>query len=156
MQKTFMMIKPDGIKNKDEIIKILKENGLKIEKIKEINVDMNIMKVLLDHYEEVIDNMGKEFNFVGKMFNSFYFGDFKIIPMEVSYSGNGDIINLTRKLVGETNPSSADLGTLRKTFSYDSYDKADGEDRLLNNVIHASDSQESAKKELGLWGDILH
>ena len=39
MQKTFMMIKPDGIENKDEIMKILKENGLKIEKTREINVE---------------------------------------------------------------------------------------------------------------------
>lgn len=155
MQKTFMMIKPDGIENKDEIMKILKENGLKIEKTREINVDMSIMQVLLDHYKEVIDDMGKEFNFVGKMFNSFYFGDFKIIPMEVSYAGDGDIITLTRNLVGETNPASAELGTLRSTFSDDSYDKADEEDRLLNNVIHASDSEESAKKELKLWGVIL-
>lgn len=155
MQKTFMMIKPDGIENKDEIMKILKENGLKIEKNKELNVDMSIMKVLLDHYKEVIDDMGKEFNFVGKMFNSFYFGDFKIIPMEVLYDGDKNIITLTRNLVGETNPASAGLGTLRSTFSDDSYDKADEEDRLLNNVIHASDSEESAKKELKLWGNIL-
>lgn len=155
MQKTFMMIKPDAIDKKDEIIKILESHDLKIERKNEVKVDINTMQVLLDHYKDVIDDLGKDFNFVGKMFNSFYFGDFKIIPMEVSYIGDKDIITLTRDLAGATNPASAKEGTLRKTFSTDSYDQADKEERLLNNVIHASDSAESAKRELELWNSLL-
>ncbi len=151
MQETYLMIKPDGIKHKDEIFSILKEHGLIIKAHKEIKTDMEIMKQLLSHYEGVIDEMKPEFNFVGKLFNSFYYGDYSIIPMHVVYEGEEDIITKTRTLVGATNPQAADEGTLRHKFSTDSYKIADADDRLVNNVIHASDSHESAQRELNIW-----
>ena len=155
-QTTFLMIKPDGIKHQAEIIDILKQHNLNIEIQNKYKVDINIMRTLLLHYHEVIDRMGKDFNYVGKMFNSFYFGDFEIIPMKVSYEGDEDIIELTRSLAGATNPEKADKGTLRKMFSNDNYEIADREARLVDNVIHASDSHESAERELHLWSEYLN
>lgn len=154
-QTTFLMIKPDGIKYQDEIIDILEAQGLQIEVKNKIKVDINVMRTLLLHYHEVIDRMGKEFNYVGKMFNSFYFGDFEIIPMKASYEKDQDIIELTRTLAGATNPAEADEKTLRNMFSNDNYEIADREERLVNNVIHASDSHESAERELHIWGAYL-
>ena len=109
MQETFLMIKPDGIKHKEEIFKVLEANGLEIKSFKEHKVDMEIMKNLLSHYQFVIEEMKQEFNFVGKMFNTFYYGDEAIIPMHVTYAGEDDIIKKTRTLVGATNPEKAEV-----------------------------------------------
>jgi len=101
--------------------------------------------------------MSKDFNFPGKLFNSFYYdGPHSIMPMEVSYEGEEDIITLTRTLAGKTNPQEAGADTLRGKYSNDSYDKASAAVRLVNNVIHASDSHESAERELGIWKSYLN
>ena len=117
---------------------------------------MEDMKTLIEHYEQVIDSMDKGFNFPGKLFNSFYYdGPHMIMPMEVSYEGKEDIIPYTRTLVGKTNPQEAAKGTIRGDYSDDSYDKAGKEVRLVNNVIHASDSHENAERELKIWSKYL-
>lgn len=158
MQKTFMMLKPDAFmnNNEDAIIKMLEDHNLIVHKKVLVQVDMDIMKILLEHYHQVIDERGKDFNFPGKMFNNFYFdGPHYIMPMIIEYDGDEDIIEYTRSLVGKTNPSKADSGTIRATFSDDDYIKAEADNRLVNNVIHAADSLESVKRELKVWENIL-
>lgn len=157
-QRTFMMLKPDAFASghAEDIIKDLEEHGLKIEHSAKVSVTMEDMKTLIEHYEQVIDSMDKGFNFPGKLFNSFYYdGPHMIMPMEVSYEGEEDIIPYTRTLVGKTNPQEADKGTIRGDYSDDSYDKAGKEVRLVNNVIHASDSHENAERELKIWEKYL-
>ncbi|KAE8038561.1 hypothetical protein FH972_011059 [Carpinus fangiana] len=46
-----------------------------------------------------------------------------------------------RKIIGATNPSDADIGTIRGDFAMD----------IGRNVVHGSDSVESARKEIALW-----
>lgn len=153
-QKTFMMLKPDAFANGhvSEILEDLKLAGLHIEKSRTVKVDMQVMKTLIDHYEGVIDSMDPSFNFPGKLFNSFYYGgEHEIMPMEISYDGDEDIIAYTRKLAGKTNPQEAEKTSLRGRYSQDSYEQASAEMRLVNNVIHASDSVESAERELKIW-----
>lgn len=155
MQKTFLMLKPDAYDKgaKEAIIKELKQNDLLILEMREEEVTIDTMKILLEHYHEVIDKMGKEFNFVGKLFNTFYFeGPHYILPMCIGYNGEDDIIELTRTLIGATNPEDAEDTSIRSRYSDDNYIKADKEKRLVHNLIHASDSHESAKRELELWG----
>lgn len=97
-QVTFMMLKPDAFANhqEDEVVAMLTAHGLCIEKSCRLEVTMEVMKVLLDHYHGVIDAMDKEFNFPGKLFASFYYnGPRYIQPMRVSYDGEEDIITLT-------------------------------------------------------------
>lgn len=157
-QYTYMMLKPDAFENgKDEaILNDLENHGLHIEKGKKIAVDMDIMKILLEHYKEVIESMGKEFNFPGKLFNSFYYeGPHYIMPLKVSYEQEEDIIAYSRKLVGKTNPEGADKDSIRGKYSDDNYDKAGTAKRLVNNLIHASDSSESAIRELHIWKDFM-
>ena len=67
-----------------------------------------------------------------------------------------DIITYSRRLVGKTNPVQADPDSIRGHFSQDSYVKADQEHRLVNNIIHASDSHESANRELHIWEKFLN
>ena len=89
-QYTYMMLKPDAFENdkKDKILQMIEDHGLKIESAKEIKVDMDVMKTLLEHYHQVIDDKGKTFNFPARLFNTFYFdGPHYIMPMKVSYEG---------------------------------------------------------------------
>lgn len=158
MQETYMMLKPDAFENnnEDNILKMLEDNHLIIASKQKVEINMEIMKLLLEHYQGVIDSMDKSFNFTGKLFNNFYYDEpHYIMPMKIQYDGDEDIITYTRRLVGKTNPSLADAGTIRATFSQDNYDKANEEIRLVNNVVHASDSLESAKRELNIWKNFL-
>ena len=54
-----------------------------------------------------------------------------------------DAISTIRKMVGATNPLEADLGTIRGDFAMDTG----------RNIIHASDSPESAEREINLFFD---
>ena len=58
-------------------------------------------------------------------------------------------------MAGKTNPQEADPNSIRGKYSDDSYDKASAGVRLVNNVIHASDSKESAERELKIWEKYL-
>lgn len=153
-QMTFIMLKPDAYAggNAVQVCQDLESHGLHIEKQAELIVTMDVMKTLLDHYQGVIDTMSKDFDFPGKLFNSFYYdGPHWIKPMMVSYEGEEDIIAYSRALVGKTNPKDAGKDTIRGKYSEDDYDKATKDWRLVNNVIHASDSKESADRELKIW-----
>lgn len=153
-QYTFMMLKPDAFINhhQEDIIQMLKENHLVIEKSAQLEVTMEVMQTLLFHYQQVIDEKGKDFNFPGRLFNTFYFdGPHYIMPMCVSYEGEEDIITYTRHLVGKTNPIQASPDSIRGKYSQDSYVKADQEFRLVNNVIHASSSHVDVSRELEIW-----
>ena len=158
-QKTFLMLKPDAFAsgNAEMILNDIKEHGIQIEKSVLLTVNMDIMKTLLEHYQGVIDDMPKTFDFPGKLFNSFYYeGPHHIMPMMVSYDGDEDIIKLTRAMAGKTNPKEAGKESLRGKYSNDDYDQATKEWRLVNNVIHASDSHESASRELMIWSQYLN
>jgi nucleoside-diphosphate kinase len=153
-QKTFLMFKPDAYR--DDLVDIIKEelkrHGLVIEKYITLDVDMEIMKTLLEHYRLNIEDMDPEFNFVGKMFNSFYyFGPKKIGPMVISFEGDEDITVYTRRLIGKTSPELADKDSIRGKYSTDGYQQAGAENRLVSNLLHASDSMESALRELNIW-----
>lgn len=157
-QYTYMMLKPDAFEtgSVDTILERLQSANLIIESSKEWIVDLKIMKLLIDHYGANIETMDAAFNFPGKLFNSFFYkGPRRIMPLKVSYCGEEDIITYTRTLVGATNPQKADKGTIRGDLSVDTYEKATLEVRLVNNLIHASDSHESAKRELALWSQLL-
>lgn len=62
-----------------------------------------------------------------------------------------DVINKVRTIVGDTAPSKAAPGTIRGDYAFDSYDLADVSVRPIQNLIHASDSPNSAKREIAIW-----
>ncbi len=69
-----------------------------------------------------------------------------------------DVINKVRVIVGDTAPSRAAPGTIRGDYSFDSYGLADSSGRPIQNLIHASDSRDSAKREIAIWftADEIH
>ena len=145
-QTTFIMFKPDAIERNlvKRILGIFQENGLKIERTKEIIVDE---KLILTHYGEVIQKLNIPYfkdavltAFLGK----------KVFAYEISKDSD-DIVHEVRELVGATDPTKAQPDSIRGKFGNDSLAKSIAEKRMLNNLIHASDSKESARDELKLW-----
>jgi nucleoside-diphosphate kinase len=65
----------------------------------------------------------------------------------------GDAIAQVTKLVGTTEPATADIGTIRGDFTIDTYAHSTYEDRSIRNLIHCSDVQEEAEREIALWFD---
>ena len=128
--KTFFMIKPDGVERNltDEIIRMVEEQGFKIVKRKEIHIDKE-MAIL--HYEEHRDK--PFFNDLVQFITS---GPVVAIELE----GN-EIVSRLRKFMGATNPSEAEEGTIRAIYGTE----------LEKNVVHGSDSPESAERELNIF-----
>lgn len=142
---TFVLLKPDAIERKlvREIIPYFAKN--------------HIFPVLFDlqtataekitaHYAEHIEKFGIEFELKTKVM----FEGKTVVP--IILSGTDDIIEKVRKIVGATEPSKAESGTIRGDLGAgDSYEKSTAEHRLVANLIHASDSEEAVKREIGIW-----
>ena len=137
MDRTLVLVKPDGVQRGliGEIISRLERRGLKI-------VGMKLMQVSGDlanrHYGE---HEGKPFfaGLVGFIISG------PIVAMAIE--GN-NVVGLVRTTVGATNPADSAPGTIRGDLGVD----------IGRNLIHGSDSDESAKRELSLFfteGELL-
>ena len=130
MQQTFLAIKPDGVQRGliGKIIARLEEKGFKL-------IGMKLMKVTNElaekHYGEHKDK-------------PFFKGLVSFItsgPIVAMVWEGKNIISSLRKIMGKTNPADADLGTIRGDFAID----------IGKNVVHGSDSEESAEREIALF-----
>jgi nucleoside-diphosphate kinase len=72
----------------------------------------------------------------------------KVVAMVIQ---GPNAIRFLRKMAGSTEPLSAEYGSLRGSYSSDSYEIADQEGRTIQNLIHVSDGIDTAKKEIDLW-----
>lgn len=129
-ERTFVMIKPDGVSRRliGECIKRLEQRGFKLVAIK--------MQVLSrekaeEHYRE---HKGKDF--FERLIEFITSGP----TVQMVWEGE-DAIAQIRNMVGATNPLKASPGTIRGDFAL----------ITQNNVIHASDSPQSAEREIGLY-----
>lgn len=62
-------------------------------------------------------------------------------------------VAIVKKLVGGTEPTTSDVGTLRGDFTVDSYALSSIDSRAVRNLVHCSDSPEEAIREIALWFD---
>ncbi len=60
-------------------------------------------------------------------------------------------VGVVKKLVGGTEPSTSDVGTIRGDYTLDSYNIAAVDDRAVRNLVHCSDEVSEAEREIGLW-----
>jgi len=130
MEKTFVALKPDAVKRNliGKIIERFELKGYKIIALKMLNVTDEQAK---KHYEE---HFGKPF----------YPGLIKFItsgPIVAMVIKGINAIKGVRHIVGATKPDEADDGSIRADFSPLS----------SMNVIHASDSPESAQREIDIY-----
>ncbi|MBC7128109.1 MAG: nucleoside-diphosphate kinase [Thermoplasmatales archaeon] len=130
MERTFLMIKPDGVQRRliGKIFQRIEECGFKIVAMKFLKIDRRMAE---KHYSI---HKGKDF-FEG-LIN--YITSAPVVAMVVE---GKNAIERVRKIVGSTNPKDAMAGTIRGDFAQD----------IGRNIIHASDSRETAEKEIKLW-----
>jgi nucleoside-diphosphate kinase len=130
MEKSLIIIKPDGVKKRiiGEIISRFEKEDLIIEKLKMIKISRNLAE---KHYNEHKD---KEF------FNMLidYITSGPVVIMVIS---GDNAVNRARELMGPTDSRIAKKGTIRGDFG----------DDITANVIHGSDSKESAEREIKLF-----
>ena len=128
--KTFFMIKPDGVKRNliGEIISRVEEKGFKITKIKMMTINQNLAE---EHYGE-----HKDKPFFSDLVSFITSGP--VVAMQVE---GENVVAQIRNLMGATNPSDATPGSIRGDLATE----------LEKNVVHGSDSDESAERELNLF-----
>ena len=130
LEQTYVMIKPDGVQRNliGEIVAKIEKKGYKIVAMKMLKISKETAEV---HYGE---HKGKPF------FNGLV--DFITSSPVVAMVVEGkDVVANMRKMLGVTNPLNADFGTIRGDYGVD----------LGRNIIHGSDSLESAKREIGIF-----
>lgn len=60
-------------------------------------------------------------------------------------------VAIVKKLVGGTEPTTSDVGTIRGDFTVDSYALSSIDNRAVRNLVHCSDSPEEAEREIPIW-----
>lgn len=132
MERTFIMLKPGVIQRRiaGEIISRIEKKGLQITAMKMMTLDREIVR---EHYAEHLEQewypLVEDFIITGP-----------VIPMIVE---GPKAIMLMRKLCGGTFVEKAEPGTIRGDYALGSINP--------NNVIHASDSPESAEREIAIF-----
>ncbi|MBI4447535.1 nucleoside-diphosphate kinase [Candidatus Woesearchaeota archaeon] len=140
IERTLVLIKPDGILRGlvGEIIKRFEQRGLKVVGLKMVWIDKSFAK---KHYAAHIEK-------------DFYKGLEEFItsaPLVAIAIEGIHAVEYVRKIVGATEPKSAELGTIRGDFAHTSYKYSDSKGITIKNLVHASGSVEEAKKEVALW-----
>jgi nucleoside-diphosphate kinase len=60
-------------------------------------------------------------------------------------------VAIVKKLVGGTEPTTSDVGTIRGDLTVDSYALTSIDNRAVRNLVHCSDSPEEAEREIPIW-----
>jgi nucleoside-diphosphate kinase len=130
VQRTFVMIKPDGVRRGliGEIISRFERRGMKIVAMKMANIDRALAERL---YEE---HKGK--GFFEELIS--YVTSGPVVAMVIEAD---EAVSVVRKMIGATDPKEALPGTIRGDYALS---KAE-------NVIHASDSPEKANREISIF-----
>ncbi|TFE03086.1 nucleoside-diphosphate kinase [Jeotgalibacillus salarius] len=130
MEKTFLMVKPDGVQRGliGEVISRFERKGFKLSAAKLMVISDDLAK---KHYGEHADKpfFGELVDFItsGPVFAMIWEGE--------------DVVKTARHMMGATKPSEADLGTIRGDYGL----------TVGKNMIHGSDSLESAEREMNLF-----
>jgi nucleoside-diphosphate kinase len=129
-QTTLLIIKPDAVQRDliDEIIARVERQGLRDDSKRRMRIDRDLAE---RHYAE-----HREKPFFGELVEFITSGD--VIVAKVT---GPEAISVLRTLIGATDPAKADPGTIRGD-----YGKV-----ITENLVHGSDSPESAKRELELF-----
>ena len=130
MERTFLAIKPDGVQRGlvGEIIRRFETKGF-------ILVGMKFMKVSRELAESHYD-VHRERPFFSSLVDFITSGP--IVAMV--WEGEG-VVAAARKMIGATNPLTAEPGTIRGDFGVN----------IGRNLIHGSDAIETAQREISLW-----
>ena len=130
VENTFVMVKPDGVARGlvGEIITRFARKGLRLSQIRILNIDEDLAR---RHYAEHVEKP-----FFPELLEFITSGP--VVAME--WSGDS-AVSVSRSLIGATDPKKADIGTVRGDFGL----------AVAQNLVHGSDSLESAERELSIY-----
>ncbi len=130
MEKTLSIVKPDGVEKNviGEVIRRFESKDIKVVGIK--------MVKLSKEQAEGFYAVHKERPFFGSLTDFMSSGPCVLMVLE-----GENVIPRARKIMGATNPEEADNGTIRKDFASD----------IEHNIVHGSDSPESADYEINYF-----
>ena len=134
-ETTLVLLKPDAVRRGlvAELIGRFERRGFRIRGLKQLVLERSVAE---EHYAE-----HRERPFFGELVAFITSGPLVALALE----GN-DAIATVRTMMGETHPTKSAPGTIRGDLALE----------LAENVVHGSDSPESAARELGLFfGDAL-
>ncbi|RZD15557.1 MAG: nucleoside-diphosphate kinase [Candidatus Acidulodesulfobacterium ferriphilum] len=134
MERTLSIIKPDGVKNglTGNIIRLFEENGFEIKAIKKVHLSKS--------EAEGFYYVHKERPFFNSLVSFMTEGPVVLIVLSAE-----NAILKNRELMGATNPKDAKEGTIRKMYA----------ESIERNVVHGSDSLESAKFEIPYFFNVF-
>jgi len=167
-ERTFVIVKPDGVQRGlvGEITKRFENTGLKI-----VAMRMAVLpeEKLWKHYDKddawflkkgtkIVEDKTAAGIAITK--EPIEYGK-DIIRVLIKYMTAGPVVMMAlegnqavavvKKLVGETEPATSDVGTIRGDLTLDSYAICSVDDRAVRNLIHCSDEVDNANKELAMW-----
>ena len=130
MEKTLVLVKPDGVQRGlvGKIISRLENKGFRLAALKLMNVSRKLAE---EHYGEHVDKP-----FFGNLVR--FITSSPIVAMAIE---GENAVQVVRTTMGLTNPQEASPGTIRGDFGL----------TIGMNLIHGSDSGESAVRELDLF-----
>ena len=130
IESTLLIVKPDGVRRGlvGEVLRRIETKGLAIEALRMETIDRSTAE---EHYGE-----HREKPFFGELVDFITGG-----PVVLGKVSGESAISVWRTLMGPTNPIDAPPGTIRGDFAT----------VITENVVHGSDSPESAARELKLF-----
>ncbi|WP_040228353.1 nucleoside-diphosphate kinase [Bhargavaea cecembensis] len=130
MEKTFLMVKPDGVQRNliGEIVSRFEKKGFQLVGAKLMQIPQELAE---EHYGE-----HKERPFFGELTEFITSG-----PVFAMVWEGENVIATARLMMGATNPKESAPGTVRGDYAV----------TVGKNIIHGSDSPESAEREIGLF-----
>jgi nucleoside-diphosphate kinase len=130
VERTLVLVKPDAMRRQlaGEIVARLERRGLELRAARIVTVDRPLAE---KHYAEHAEKP-----FFGELVEFITSGPTLALAVE----GEG-AIKTVRTTMGETNPADAVPGTIRGDLALS----------MPDNLVHGSDSSESAEREVGLW-----
>lgn len=169
-ERALIILKPDAIQRSlmGEIISRFERVGLKFTAFKFMKPTE---KLLLDHYnkddawflakgERTINDLKtaglpveKEPLEYGKDIIRLVVAEMQKTPVLAFVVEGNQAVAVAKKLVGTTEPSTSDVGTIRGDYTLDSYGHSTYENRGIRNLVHCSDEPEEANREIAVWFD---
>jgi len=130
VDRTLILVKPDAFARglTGEILARFERKGLKIAALKLVTTPRDTAET---HYAE-----HQERPFFGELVDFITSGPLVALVLE-----GQDVVKASRQLIGATNPLEAATGSIRGDFAIE----------VGQNLVHGSDSPESAAREIGIW-----
>jgi nucleoside-diphosphate kinase len=130
MSQTLILVKPDAFERSltGEVLARFERKGLRIAALKKLTASEAIAH---EHYAEHTDKP-----FFGELVEFITGG-----PLVAAVLEGTEAVKAARQLIGATNPVEAETGSIRGDFALE----------VTFNMVHGSDSDESAAREIAIW-----